>query len=104
MADARMILKYPLDTALGGQHAIPEGSAFLSLQIQGDHPVMWWSVPVDHGPPSEWPLRTFEVVPTGPPGYLDKLHYVATFQHPSGFVGHLFSWEPVPRLNQERSQ
>jgi hypothetical protein len=94
--DARVVLKYPLHPATGGQHAIPKGSRFLALQVQNDQPVMWWSVPADAGSPQDWPLRTFTIVPTGPPGYLDKFWYVGTFQL-GGFVGHVHSWEPFEK-------
>lgn len=102
-----VILKYELDPATGGQHAIPSGSRFLSLQVQHDVPVMWWSVPISQIPRADdmsieaktrrraWPLRTFSIVPTGAPGYLDdRLHYVGTFQI-GGFVGHVLAWEPI---------
>ena len=92
----RVILKYALDPATGGQHAIPRGSVFLDLQVQRDVPVMWWSVPAKPDPPKEWPLRTFLIAPTGSPGYVDHLHYVGTFQL-GGFVGHVLSHEEVPR-------
>ena len=87
----RYVLKYALDPATGAQHAMPKGSLFLALQVQDDVPVMWWSVPSDDDP-SSWPLRTFSVVPTGPPGYTPNLHYVGTFQL-GGFVGHVMAWE-----------
>lgn len=105
---SHVILKYALDPATGGQHAIPAGSFFLALQVQDDVPVMWWSVPASQIPPvsdssdeartrrKAWPLRTFSIVPTGGPGYVeDTLTYMATFQL-GGFVGHVMSWEPVP--------
>ena len=93
MSDNRVVLKYELDPATGGQHAIPHGSRFLSLQVQAGVPVMWWSVPAVPGAPSTWPLRTFSIVPTGGPGYIDAvLTYVGTFQL-GGFVGHVFGWE-----------
>lgn len=90
----RVVLKYPLDPATGGQHAIPAGSRFLSLQVQADVPVMWWSVPEPAMKfPCAWPLRTFTVVPTGGPGYIEpQLTYVGTFQL-GPFVGHVFCWE-----------
>lgn len=92
----RVIFKYQLDPASGGQYAIPRDSRFLALQMQDDVPTMWWSVPAVPEPRQDWPLRTFSVAPTGPPGYTDNLHYVGTFQI-GGFVGHVLSWEPVPR-------
>lgn len=104
----RIILKYELSPTTGGQHAIPEGSTFLDLQVQHDRPVMWWSVPKDLVPIGlseqakqirrAWKLRTFQVVPTGGPGYIEgTLHYVGTFQLADGFVGHAFSYEAIPR-------
>lgn len=95
--NGHFVLKYQLDPAAGGQHAIPKDSRFLDLQMQGDVPTMWWSVPANAEPPQDWPLRTFLVVPTGAPGYdADRVHYVGTFQL-DGFVGHVFCWEEVPR-------
>lgn len=91
---ARVIWKFALDPAVGGQHQIPEGSTFLDLQVQNELPTMWWSVPVDG--PKGGSLRTFLVVPTGLASYEDHLHYVGTFQL-GGFVGHVFSYEEVPR-------
>lgn len=106
----RLILKYELDPTSGGQHAIPEGSRFLDLQVQQDRPVMWWSVPKDQVPPPldlsepskemrrDWKLRTFTICRTGGPGYIEEsVRYVGTFQLADGFVGHVLSWEPVPR-------
>jgi hypothetical protein len=90
-----VILKYVLDPAFGGVHAIPDGSFFLSLQMQHGLPVMWWSVPAEPDFPNRWPVRTFEIAPTGPPGYAAGLYYVGTFQL-GGFVGHVMSREPVP--------
>ena len=97
MSDRRVIWKYPV-TLLGTQHAIPAGATFLDAQLQDGVPTMWWSVPIDEThDPSAWPLRTFEIVGTGPPGYVaDVLHYVATVQDPP-FVWHIMSYEPVPR-------
>jgi hypothetical protein len=92
--DARLILKYDIDPATGAQHAIPNGSRFLSLQVQNGVPVMWWSVPAEPGFPNTWPLRAFSVVPTGLPGYIDGLAYVGTFQL-GAFVGHVFAWESL---------
>jgi hypothetical protein len=105
---SRLILKYEIDlSTMSAQHAIPEGSFLLDVQMQRETPVMWWSVPADAVPAMddlseeakakrrEWPLRTFLVAPTGGPGYTDDLHYVGSFQ--SGwFVGHILSHEPVP--------
>jgi hypothetical protein len=95
----RVIYKYALDIATGGQHAIPEGSTFLSVGVQGNTPVMWWSVPKDHDPAAS-KLRTFSIAVTGGPGYADNLFYVGSFQidYPGGpFVGHVMSWEEIPR-------
>lgn len=87
------MLKYALDAATGGQHAIPSGSRFLSLQVQHGVPVMWWDVPAQDARVP--PLRTFTVVPTGGPGYYnDAFTYVGTFQL-GGFVGHVFAWEAI---------
>jgi hypothetical protein len=92
----RRVLKYPLDPANGAQHAIPDGSLLLDMQMQGGTPVMWWSVPRDAGEPSSWPLRTFSVAVTGEPGYTSNLHYVGTFQL-EWFVGHVMAWEAFDR-------
>jgi hypothetical protein len=93
----RQIFRYPINLEMmGAQYAIPLGSLFLDLQVQDGVPVMWWSVPMDGNPPGDWPLRSFQVCPTGPPGYADNMHYVGTFQIGS-FVGHVMSWEPIPR-------
>lgn len=91
----RHILKYAIDLdTMSAQHSIPEGSWFLSLQVQNGVPVMWWSTPTH---PEDFKLRTFVVAPTGPPGYTDNLHYVGTFQIEEGlFVGHVMSCEPIP--------
>ena len=98
------IFKFELHPTAGGTHAIPPGSFFLDLQMQLGQPVMWWSVPAQAGPSSEWPLRTFEVVPTGAPGHEAYRHYVGTFQL-GGFVGHVLSLEPVPRtLDEARAE
>lgn len=100
----RYIFKFELDPSDGGSFKIPEGSFFLDLQVQQQQlgqPVMWWSVPA-RVPPDEsaWLLRTFEVVPTGAPGYEGEQHYVGTFQL-GGFVGHVFSPDPFPRTLDE---
>lgn len=94
-SDSRIVLKYALDAATGGQHAIPKGSRFLALQMQGLRPVMWWSVPKEPDEfPNAWPLRTFSVVTTGGAGYnANVFTYVGTFQL-EAFVGHVFCWEP----------
>jgi hypothetical protein len=95
------VLKFELHPTEGAVHAIPEGSFFLDLQVQLGRPVMWWSVPaVEQGSESSWPLRTFGIATTGPPGYDSDRHYVGTFQL-GGFVGHVLSLEPVPRTLDE---
>lgn len=103
----RLIFKYKIDPTGGAQHAIPEGSTFLDLQMQDKDVVMWWSVPFDDMPlagdmseeakevRSRWPLRTFTICPTGG-RYNTNLFYVGTFQI-NGFVGHVMSYEPIPR-------
>lgn len=97
----RYIFKFELHPSDGGSFRIPEGSFLLDLQMQLGQPVMWWSVPARaDGPQSSWPLRTFEVVTTGAPGYEGERHYVGTFQV-GGFVGHVFSLEPVLRTLDE---
>lgn len=95
--EIRLILKFELHVTDGGQHAMPAGSFFLDLQLQNGRPVMWWSVPANK--PAEQ-LRTFRIAPTGRPGYTRNLHYVGTFQV-GGFVGHVLSYEPVPRSPEE---
>ena len=106
----RKIFKYAIEMDNLGcqQHAIPNGSIFLDLQVQNGVPVMWWSVPTDQLPSpndlsekaqeirSSWKLRTFATCPTGDPGYTDNMHYVGTYQL-GAFVGHLMSWEEIPR-------
>lgn len=97
----RYIFKFGLHPSDGGLFRIPEGSFFLDLQVQDGQPVMWWSVPARAPPISSWTRRTFEVVPTGAPGYEDG-HYVGTFLL-GGFVGHVLSREPFPRTLEEAS-
>jgi hypothetical protein len=93
----RTVLKYAIDCdSMSAQHAIPEGSLLLDLQVQNGVPVMWWSVPCPAGEPSSWPLRSFIVAPTGGPGYTSNLHYVGTFQL-GAFVGHVMSHEAFDR-------
>lgn len=94
------IFKFALHPTEGGTTAIPKGAFFLDLQVRDGNPVMWWSVPAQAGQASEWPLRTFEVAPTGAPGYESDRHYVGTFQL-GGFVGHVLSREPIPRTLDE---
>lgn len=98
MSGLRQVWKYavPIDPG-NAQHAIPEGALLLDLQMQQGVPTMWWSVPTHQThDPSRWPLRTFTIVGTGPPGYTDNLCYVGTVQDPP-FVWHVMSWEPIPR-------
>lgn len=95
------IFKFELHRTEGGMHAIPQGSFLLDLQVQAGRLVMWWSVPARVSVSAIWPRRTFEIVPTGYPGYVPAdLHYVGTFQL-GGFVGHVLSAEPVPRTLDE---
>lgn len=100
MSNNREIWKYEFDPGSGGQFAMPQDAQFVALQVQNGTPCMWWSVPKNAGPKENWPLRTFDVVPTGAPGYVpDTLHYVGTFQVLGGaFVGHLMAWEPFQRV------
>jgi hypothetical protein len=89
MAGERVVWKFgcPGVTTL---LALPEGAEFLSLQVQGKTPTLWFSVPAEVSADTSPPRidRAAVVVGTGQP-YPAEYEYLGTFQL-DWFVGHVF--------------
>lgn len=85
------VWKFKLPVGLGrsGQFSIPEPGTIVHVGLDPSGVACLWAIVRPSAPPPEWKLRTFLIVPTGAPGFVDGLDYVGTFFE-GPFVWHLF--------------
>jgi hypothetical protein len=83
----RAVWKWVLEPALN-EISMPRGARILTVQLQGDKPVVW--ALVDPNAPCE--VRKLRAVATGIEWSCDAFHYIGTFQfnHAVPLVFHVF--------------
>lgn len=89
----QQIWKFPLQISDAQRIEMPIGAEILTVQLQGDVPVLWALVDVK----ALKEYRIIEVLGTGNPihnGMGTNRKYISTFQR-GGFVGHVFEYTEV---------
>ena len=87
----KSIWNFPLSIKAFQRVFVPRYARFLSAQMQGEHPCLWYIVDTNE---QEKERLTIQIVGTGRelPANCDKSNHLATVQG-DGFVWHLFETE-----------